>query len=431
MNHVARRRSVPRERPSVTRKGIYYGWVVALAMMLLASVNNSGSFAYGMFLLPMSQQFGVDRATLALAPTINRWLAGLLQPLGGYLADRFGPRVLSIVGGTCFGVSMLLLAFARNPLELYLAYGLLGGLGLAMTGGGNSARVIGAWFRSRRAVAMSLANGGVVVGQFIVVPILTLVLLRGNWHLASIALAALVLLLIVPIAGLLIRNQPADVGLLPEGETDAAPPPARGLSLREAARTKVFWQLSFGLIACGVTMSFPNNHLMAYTTDLGMSPMTASAAIGVAGLLALPGSIGLGLLGDRIGHQRTLALAYVLRALTYVILLNASEPGVVVASGLVLGLSWGATIPLTSTVAADIFGTRSLATIVSLMTSMMFLASGSFTYLAGLDFDLAGTYQIALVTACTFGILAAVVTATIHLAPSTSGFAEPAEPVAV
>lgn len=408
------------------RGRLFYGWIIALAMMLLASANNSGSFAFGMFLLPISQQFGVDRATLALAPTINRWIAGLIQPFGGYLADRFGPRLLSIVGASAFGASMLLLAFARDPIELYLAYGVLGGLGLAMTGGGNSARVIGAWFQRRRAVAMSLASGGVVVGQFVIIPILTVVLLRWDWQRSSIVLGAIVLLVIVPVAGLLIRNQPSDLGMRPEGETAAPPRPETvGVSVRKAARTRIFWQLAFGLIACGATMSFPNNHLMAYTMDLGMSPMTASEAIGLAGFLALPGSIGLGLVGDRIGHQRALALAYTCCAITYVILLNASQPNLVLAAGLVLGLSWGATVPLTATVAADVFGTRSLATIVSMMTSMMFLASGSFTYLAGLDFALLGSYQLALVVACGFSVLAAVSCATIRPSARVGDLAEP------
>ncbi|MGH2459229.1 MAG: MFS transporter [Chloroflexota bacterium] len=401
---------------------VYYGWIVALALMLLASVSNSGSFAFGMFLLPMAQQFGADRAALSLAPTINRWLAGLLQPFGGYLADRFGPRVLAIVGASCFGVSMLLLAFARSPLGLYLAYGLLGGVGLAMTGGGISARIIGAWFYRRRAVAMSLASGGVVVGQFVIVPIVTLVMIQTDWRAASIVLGAIVVAIIVPVAGFFIRDTPAEKGLLPEGLDGAIHPRAlgnSGVSLREAMRNPIFWQLSFGLIACGVTMSFPNNHLMAFTMDLGMSPMTASEAIGLAGLLALPGSLSLGFFGDRVGHQRTLAVAYSLRALTYVILLNATQPSVIMLAGLVLGLSWGATVPLTATVAADVFGTRSLATIVSVMTSLMYLASGTFTYAAGLDFDLTGSYQIALIVACTFGTLAALVCALIRDPTST------------
>ncbi|HVC35754.1 MAG TPA: MFS transporter [Chloroflexota bacterium] len=413
-------------------RNAYYGWIVALALMLLASVNNSGSFAFGMFLLPMSQQFGADRATLALAPTINRWLAGLLQPFGGYLADRFGPRALALVGATCFGVSMFLLAFARDPLGLYLAYGLLGGIGLAMAGGGTSARIIGAWFYRRRAVAMSLASGGVVVGQFVIVPILTVVMLRTQWQSASIVLAAIVLIVIVPVAALLVRDTPAEKGLRPEGADEQSQRYAvenPGVPLRDAVRTPVFWQLAFGLIACGVTMSFPNNHLMAFTMDLGMSPMTASEAIGLAGLLALPGSLSLGFLGDRVGHQRTLAAAYFLRAVTYIILLNPNEPSVILAAGLVLGLSWGATVPLTATVAADVFGTRSLATIVSVMTSLMYLASGTFTYAAGLDFDLTHSYEIALIVACTFGALAALVCALIHV-PTTAG-TQAVQPAAV
>ncbi|HEX5417228.1 MAG TPA: MFS transporter [Chloroflexota bacterium] len=395
---------------------LYYGWVVAMALLLLSSLNNSGSFAFGMFLLPMTQQFGVDRATLAIAPTINRWLAGLLQPFGGYLADRFGPRAMAIGGAVGFGISMLALAFAHNLLLVYLAYGAIGGIGMSLTGGGTTARIIGSWFTTRRAVAMSLAGGGVIVGQFIIIPILTVILLSRGWQTASIALALIVLLLIVPTVALLVRNTPAEKGLLPEGaRADRPHREASGVPLRAAMRTRVFWQLAFGLIACGVTMSFPNNHLMAYTADLGMSPMTASETIGLAGLLALPGSLSLGFFGDHIGHQRALAIAYGLRAVTYVILLQATQPTLMLASGLVLGLSWGATVPLTATVCADVFGTKSLATIVSIMTSLMFLASGTFTYLAGLDYDLLGNYDLALVFACGMGALACLVCAAIRL----------------
>ncbi len=397
-------------------RGIYYGWIVALALLLLSSVNNSGSFAFGMFLIPLTQQFGVDRATLALAPTLNRWLAGLLQPFGGYLADRLGPRAMALLGASLFGVSMLTLAFAHNVILVYLSYGLIGGIGLALTGGGTSARIIGAWFRRRRAVAMALASGGVVVGQFVIVPIITLVLLISEWRLASVALAMVVLLIIVPIAATLVRNTPAEKGLRPD---DGSIPDTLertkevGLPLSAAMRHRIFWQLAFGLIACGVTMSFPNNHLMAFTMDMGISPMTASEAIGIAGLLALPGSLALGFLGDRVGHQRTLAVAYFLRAVTYTILLEANQPGMILVAGLVLGLSWGATVPLTATVAADVFGTRSLATIVSIMTALMYLASGTFTYLAGLDYDLMGNYNLALIFALAMGALACVVCAQI------------------
>jgi MFS family permease len=155
-------------------------------------------------------------------------------------------------------------------------------------------------------------------------------------------------------------------------------------------------------------MSFPYTHLTAYVNDMGMSDMAASETIGLAGLLSLPGSLAFGFLGDRIGRPRLLATAYALRAITYLILLRANSPGILLMAGITLGLSWGATTSLTSAIVADVFGQRSVATIVGTMIMLMYLASGTYSYLAGLDYSVLGSYTLALAFAASLATLGCV-----------------------
>jgi len=401
-------------RPRSARHPLFYGWIVAGALAVLNSSNMSGAYVFGLCLVPISAQLGLDRAALALAVTLYTFIAALLQPAVGYLADRFGARALGIVGAIVLGLALLLLSVARDLPTIYLTYGALGGLGAAMLSGATSARVVGAWFVRRRGTAMSLAGGSSLLAQLAIVPVATLVLARADWQAAVRVVGAVILVVIVPTAWALIRNTPGEKGLAPDGDPADAPTPARtdvgqsrrtDQSLGEAVRTFTYWQLVLGLVSCGVTMSFPYTHLTAYVNDLGMSDMTASETIGLAGLLSLPGSLAFGLLGDRIGRPRLLATAYALRAITYLLLLQANTPGILLLAGISLGLSWGATTSLTSAIVADVFGQQSVATIIGTMTMLMYLASGTYAYLAGLDYSILGSYTLALTFAASLATL--------------------------
>jgi MFS family permease len=378
--------------------------------MTAASV--SGSYTFGLCLRPIGEQYGFDRASLALAVTLYTFVAGLLQPIAGYLADRFGSRQMGVLGAGTIGLGLLGLSFAQSLPAIYLSYGVVAGLGASLIAGGISAKIVSAWFVRRRGTAMSLAGGSAIVAQLAIVPLAAFVLSISNWQSADRVVAGLILLVIVPVTWSLVRNQPSELGKYPDGDASASLREARsekiGLTLREAMRRPAYWLLLFGLITCGVTMSFPQSHLMAFADDMHRPDMTASETIGLAGGLSLPGSLLLGFLGDRSSRPRMLAFAYALRALTYIIFLQAHDPGVMLAAGVTLGLSWGATVPLTSAIVADLFGRKSIAMIVTTMTMVMWVASGCFSYLAGLDFSQLGSYDVSLLAAALLGAVAAI-----------------------
>jgi MFS family permease len=417
------------EQPAdaMARPRLFYGWVVAAALAVMTSASVSGSYTLGLCLRPIGEQYGFDRASLALAVTLYTFIAGLLQPIAGYLADRFGSRQMGVAGVTMIGIGLLGLSYARSLLAIYLSYGVVAGLGASLIAGGVSAKIVSAWFVRRRGTAMSLAGSSAIVAQLLIVPLAAFVLSISNWQTADRVVAGLILLVVVPMTWSMVRNHPSEKGLHVDGDARVAAREAMadraGLSLREAMRHPSYWLLMLGLVTCGVTMSFPSSHLMAFAADMHMPEMAASETIGLAGVLSLPGSLALGFLGDRSSRPRMLAVAYGLRAVTYLILLQARDPQVMLAAGVALGLSWGATVPLTSAIVADLFGRKSIATIVTTMTMIMWMASGIFSYLAGLDFSQLGSYDLSLIAAAALGLVACI---GCLLIPSSR---EPASPI--
>jgi MFS family permease len=378
----------------------FYGWVVVAAVAIVLAASSGARFAFGVFLKPVSEAHDWDRASLSLAITISLVLGGLLQPGAGAIVDRFGARRVGSFGIALIGLSFAGLAFATELWQVYLLYGLLGAIGVACTSSVLSAKLVGAWFVAGRGTALSFSSSGTAIGQLLVVPFATWMLVNHGFAAGFEAIALLSLLIVAPLAWLLIRDEPRELGLAPDGglaSRQSGEAPAEGVALGVALRSPIFWQLSFGLVACGVTMTFPSTHLMPYAAEMHMPEMAAGTALGLAGGLSLPAAIAIGWLADRIGRARMLALVYALRGLTYLILLGATTETLWLLAAFALGLSWAGTVPLSSAIAADAFGRRNLATITGAMVTGMWVAGGLSAFLAGLVYDHTHSYYLALI----------------------------------
>jgi MFS family permease len=158
---------------------------------------------------------------------------------------------------------------------------------------------------------------------------------------------------------------------------------------------------------------------MPYAMDMHVHEMVAGSALGFAGGLSMPAAIAVGWLGDRFGKGRVLATVYVLRGLTYVVLLFAVTEPMWFLAAFVLGLSWTGTVPLSAAIAADQFGRRNLGTITGTMVMAMWVSSGLAAWAAGLTYDHLHTYQPALVVAALMAAGAAAVVAPVRVSERT------------
>jgi MFS family permease len=327
----------------------------------------------------------------------------ICQPLVGILVDRTGAKKILVGGIALLGVSLIPLSFATSLWQIYVLYGVLTSFGLAAASPVLATSIVGRWFTHNRGLAMSVATSGSAFGQLLIVPIATWIMLATSWQTTYRVLAVALLAVAVPLSAIFLRDAPrAEVAV---GE---APPPEEGLTLRDAIAHPAFWIMAFGFVVCGWTMAFPNTHFLAYADDMGMSVLHAANTISVTAIFSILGSVLLGLAADRYRRTSVLALTYALRGLAFLLLLLLPAGNLLYVYGLVLGISWTATTPLTAAIAADRYGPKHLGFIFGSLFTFMNLGFGFGSLLGGVIFEMTGGYQLALIVNVAFGIAAAI-----------------------
>ena len=291
------------------------GMVLALAMGLRQS--------FGIFLAPMSSEFGWGRETFALAIALQNIVWGVSQPLLGMIADRYGTGRVVAVGALVYALGLYLMSAATNGLELNLGAGLAIGLALSATSFAVVLAAVGRAFPpERRTLALGIAGAGGSFGQFAMVPAGQAFISGLGWSSALVLFAGLALLMVPMAAGVAGREV---------AEADVPAPQSLKRALWEAGSHSGFRYLNLGFFVCGFQVTFIMVHLPAYLTDRGVTPTLAASALALIGLFNIVGSLACGYLGDRFSKKNLLSLLYTGRAVvTAAFILTPMTPVTVV-----------------------------------------------------------------------------------------------------
>jgi MFS family permease len=383
-----------------------YAWVVVAVLAVTLTIASGARFLFGVVLKPVSEEFGWNRAQLTGAVMLAMIVLSICQPLVGILIDRIGAKKILVGGIALLGFSLIPFSFVTSLWQIYVLYGLLMSFGLAAASPVLATSIVGRWFTTNRGLAMSVATSGSAFGQLLIVPIATWIMLTTSWQTTYRVLAVALLAVAVPLSAIFLRDAPP--AAMAAGE---APPAEDGLTLREAVANPAFWILAFGFVVCGWTMAFPNTHFLAYADDMGMSVLHAANTISVTAIFSILGSVLLGLAADRFRRSSVLALTYAFRGLAFLLLLLLPAGNLLYVYGLVLGISWTATTPLTAAIAADRYGPKHLGFIFGSLFTFMNLGFGFGSFLGGVIFEASGGYQSALIVNVALGVAAAVAAA--------------------
>ena len=235
----------------------FYGWYVVMGCSLVALGTAGTQFSFGVFLQPMTEEFGWSRSTLSLAFGITFMLSGLMRPLAGYLADRYSPKLVALSGVALLGIMLLIVPSVQSLTQLYAVFAVMS-IGLAMGVGPILTKVISAWFYARRGLTLGLQSSAGSFGALILVPTASLFLILFDWRDAYYFLGGLALLVILPIGFIFIRNTPQEMGLEPLGNTsdlrrrggtageDSTQMFGRDATFKEALGSNLFYRLTFG-----------------------------------------------------------------------------------------------------------------------------------------------------------------------------------------
>jgi MFS family permease len=369
--------------------------VVLLAMGLRTS--------FGLFLKPMSGEFGWGREIFALAMAIQNLLWGAFQPFAGAVVDRWGAGRVVATGGIVYAVGLYIMSVASSPLEFYLGAGLFIALGLSSAGLGVVLGAVGrAVSPERRSWALGIVTAAGSMGQLLVVPMGQAFLTTFGWS-RTFQILGLCTLVMLPLASALRgkSDRPNDIREQNLGE-----------ALGQARRHRGFWFLTAGFFVCGFHVTFIAVHLPAYLTDRGLAAGLGAWSLSLIGFFNIFGSITSGILGGKLSKKYLLSSLYLLRAVVFfAFIMVPLTTWSALAFSALIGCLWLGTVPLTSGLVAQIFGPRYMTMLFGIVFFSHQIGAFIGVWLGGYLFDSTGSYVMVWWLSVALGILAA----TLHL----------------
>ncbi len=368
-----------------------YAWVVVWACFVSLAVIFGVVYSFAALFKSFAAEFSADRADVSLVFGLTGLVYFGLGAPGGMLSDRFGPRRICSLGMVSIALGLLATSWATSLLAIYLCFGLGVGLGVALV----YTPAIGTvqpWFTARRGLAAGIASSGIGLGT-VLIPLLASALIAAlQWRLALRCLGAGVLLVGLA-ATLLLRSAPVSGANHASGARAKPGFGLPGFTLREALHDSRFWWFYLFTFTAAPAMFIPFAHVSASARDLGVDDASAVGLVGLIGIGSLVGRFAIGALADRLGRVRTLTLAQVSMAASYLLWMAAGGYPALAVFALWLGLSYGGIVSLMPAICMDLFGARAISGIVGTLYSAAAVGNLLGPVVAGAVFDRLGSYQ--------------------------------------
>ena len=324
--------------------------------------------APSVLIVPLEDAFGWSRSDISLAVAINILLFGLVSPFAAALMEKFGIRKVVMLALATVSSGAFLTIFIQAPWQLIATWGVIVGVGTGSMALVFAATVANRWFVARRGLVTGVLTAAAATGQLIFLPGLSHLALTYGWKSVSITVASFALL-VIPFIYLFLRENPADLGLLPYGAPADWQPPAKSElsagalaidTLIQSSKRKDFWYLFGSFFICGLSTSgLIGTHFIPAAHDHGMPTTLAASLLAMVGVFDVIGTVFSGWLTDRYDPRKLLFFYFGLRGLS-LFLLPSILFSTIEASTLVFvifyGLDWVATVPPTIMLCRAVLG---------------------------------------------------------------------------
>ena len=389
-----------------TPRGIFYGWFVLAAGFFALFVSTGSRNTFGVFVLPMTEEFAWDRTTISAVVSVGVLVSGVTQPFLGRLYDRYGGRIVISLSLLVLGAATMLLSMTNN---FWFLLGIYGFVTSTATSGVSLVTIhalLSKWFHEKRSLVLSLATAGTSAGSLLLVPLASSLIEAANWRVTWLVLGAIVIFLALPVVLFIVKDSPEEVGELPDGEKASESPGLRGVPAAkspleaeywlDAFRSKPIWQLSGAYFVCGVTTIIISTHYVPFALDRGVSPQLAASAFGLMMGLNAVGVVVIGFLSTKFSRKKLLGTVYFVRFLAYMMLVFGPNAIGIWGFAVLAGLSWIATPPLTASLTTDIYGLKNIGTLNGISTLSHQIGGSISVLMAGVLYDRVPSLEIPL-----------------------------------
>jgi MFS family permease len=396
-----------------------YRWIIVAVGGLLGCIAIGTMFALPVLLLPMTEDTGWSRTGISAAMTIAFLSMAPSNIAWGAISDRVGPRIVALAGSILLAISLYSAGRASSLLLFQVIFGLLLGCSMAAFFAPMMATVTG-WFETHRSLAVSLVSAGMGMAPFTMSPLVAWLIANHDWRTVFTILAAIVAIVMIP-ASLLLRQPPGfeTSGSMLRAEAEADDD-QRDITVGQALRSPQFLILFLANFCCCATHSGPIFHTVSYAIHCGIPALAAVSIYSIEGLAGMGGRVGFGILGDKFGAKRVLAVGLLIQAVGALGYFFANNLAAFYAVATLFGFVYAGTMPLYAVLLRENFPLRMLGTIMggTSMAGSLGMATGPL--LGGWIFDTTGDYGWLYISSFGMGLGALFIILTFRPFPKES-----------
>ena len=371
-------------------------------------VNGIGTYIFSFFVKPLQDQFNWDRGVIMTAFMLNFISMGIGQFFAGRLIDRHGARKIISSGGILMALGLILASIMTQLWQLYVGW-IMVGLGAAAAGTLPGSLVVSNWFKVKRGLAIGIMSAGVGIGGMVMSPLVGNYLIPVlGWNATFLTLAILALVILVPLAWLVIRTKPSDMGLTPDGTNSLTKAKtfnivslsSSGMTLKEALVTPAIWLIAFAFFISAFAFMAILQNVVPHLQDMKYPLAMVTVAMSVISLGSALGKFGFGWLSDRIPAKYTATIGMALQLcgiVLFILIGSASRTPLVWVSVILLGLGIGSWLPTMSIITGRQFGLKSYGSIFGIVIMFQTFGSALGPLFAAQLYDNIGNYHWAFI----------------------------------
>jgi MFS family permease len=392
------------------------GWLVVFVMFLALSMVSTTRASIGLAMPSLESEMGWSKSFISTVVACALIFMAIMSPLVGNLLDKFGPRLIMMAGLIVTAFALILSSQVTSPLQFMIFYAVFAGIGFGIVSKGVASATIARYFDHNRGFAVGIANAGSTAGHIALLPVMALILTTFGWRYGYIFLAVICILL-VPIVFVLIKPEKpgAQHAKGRPGADEVVPEGLKG-RLKMLFTNRTYLALLGSYTICGFTATgMIDTHFIPYAISCGIPVVVSATAYGVLAAFNMIGMALAGWLSDRINRPIMLAVIYVMRGLSYIILLMvpAYDVNLIWVFAVMFGIFDYSTIPVTTSLVASHVGIRIIGLSIGILAMFHSAGAALGAFLGGYLFDTFAKYDGVWISAVSVAMIAGMLALTI------------------
>ncbi len=400
---------------------VFHGWYIlsVLVVTSLIGAGNSQVF-FGAMLLPITEDLGWSRSSVAGAVSLGTFVGGVMQPISGALADRYGTRAITSLGMLFLGIAFFALAGITEIWHLFISYTIARSITMAAITGVTPRTAAVNWFRQKRGRALGIVSTAPALGSA-----LTAIFARGltgsgvDWR-SVFLIFGIASLAMLPFTVGILRRKPEDLGLLPDGELVHKSRSSKNntleviepsFSLNQARKTIAFWLITYGMSASAFSTGLVSFHMVAFFVDSGISETIGVISLSTFAFAGAVSAILWGFLSEKFSERALAVIATGCGTVITLLFLGSSGTLLAITLSGLFGFALRGEGALLNIIIAQYFGRNSFGSISGFTAPFQMLALSLGPITGSWLYELNGTWapvfllgSFVLATA-TFGLI--------------------------